>query len=60
MINTLFDQRDKVVLIADGSSAIREAASLDFAEHNTHVLIGGWYAASFTAAMRSHITKIFQ
>tara|TARA_Y100000589_G_C26891047_1_gene522118 strand:- start:340 stop:522 length:183 start_codon:yes stop_codon:yes gene_type:complete len=60
MISTLFDQRDKVVLIADGSSAIGEAASLGFAEHNAHVVIGGWYAASFTAAMRSYITKIFQ
>ena len=60
MITTLFDQRDKAVLIADGSRAIGEAASLDFAEHNAHVVIGGWYAASFTAAMRFHITKIFQ
>ena len=60
MINTLFDQRDKVVLMADGSSAIGEAAPLGFAEHNAHVVTGGWYAASFTAAMRSHITKIFQ
>ena len=60
MINTLFDQRDKVVLIADGSSAIGEAAPLGFAEHNAHVVTGGWYAASFTAAMRFHITKIFQ
>ena len=60
MINTLFDQRDKVVLIADGSSAIGEAASLGFAEHNAHVVIGGWYVASFTTAMRFHITKIFQ
>ena len=60
MISTLFDQRDKVVLIADGSSAIGEAASLGFAEHNAHVVIGGWYAASFTAAMRFHTTKVFQ
>jgi len=46
--------------MADGSSAIGEAAPLGFAEHNAHVVTGGWYAASFTAAMRFHITKIFQ
>ena len=51
MIDSLFDQRDKVVLVSGGSRGIGEAIARGFAERNAHVVITSRDAASLVEAV---------